>query len=117
MEEPKKRKRNPILKGQTPQIKTGCGPLYITMNEDADGLFEVFATMGKAGGCATSQTEAIGRLVTLALRYHVPTQQIVKQLQGISCHSPVGINEDKTLSCADAIAKVIRNYTKGEKIK
>jgi len=117
MEEAKKRKRLPMLKGQTYETKSGCGPLYITMNEDSDGLFEMFVTMGKAGGCATSQTEAIGRLATLALRYRVPVQQIVKQLQGISCHSPVGINEEKTLSCADAIAKVIRNYTKGEKIK
>jgi ribonucleoside-diphosphate reductase alpha chain len=47
-------------------MKTGCGPLYVTVNQDSSGLFELFTTMGKAGGCAASQSEAIGRMVSLA---------------------------------------------------
>ncbi|WP_413877291.1 vitamin B12-dependent ribonucleotide reductase, partial [Albidovulum sp.] len=55
-----KRDRPKALKGWTYQMQTGCGPLYVTVNEDKAGLFELFTTMGKAGGCASSQCEAIG---------------------------------------------------------
>ncbi|HKK00734.1 MAG TPA: vitamin B12-dependent ribonucleotide reductase, partial [Desulfuromonadales bacterium] len=61
----RKRDRPRALRGSTYQMETGCGPLYVTINEDNDGLFELFTTMGKAGGCAASQCEAIGRLVSL----------------------------------------------------
>lgn len=105
-----KRKRPKILKGWTYQIQTGCGPIYITINEDADGLFELFTTMGKAGGCAASQSEAIGRMVSLAWRSGVPANAVIGQLQGISCHSPAGFGDKKVLSCADAVAKAIQEH-------
>ncbi|MBA4397097.1 MAG: ribonucleoside-diphosphate reductase, adenosylcobalamin-dependent, partial [Syntrophus sp. (in: bacteria)] len=59
-----KRERPKVLKGWTYQMQTGCGPLYVTVNQDDTGLFELFTTMGKAGGCAASQSEAIGRMVS-----------------------------------------------------
>ncbi|GFO66126.1 vitamin B12-dependent ribonucleotide reductase [Geomonas paludis] len=105
-----KRDRPKALKGWTYQMQTGCGPLYITINEDATGLFEVFTTMGKAGGCAASQSEAIGRMVSLAWRSGVQARQVVKQLLGISCHSPSGFGDNKVLSCADAVAKAIQSH-------
>jgi ribonucleoside-diphosphate reductase alpha chain len=66
--------------------------------------------MGKAGGCAASQSEAIGRMVSLAWRSGLQARQIIKQLQGISCHSPSGFGENKVLSCADAVAKAIQSH-------
>jgi ribonucleoside-diphosphate reductase alpha chain len=48
----RKRERPRALTGSTYQMETGCGPLYITVNQDEKGLFELFTTMGKAGGCA-----------------------------------------------------------------
>jgi len=105
-----KRERPKVLKGWTYQMQTGCGPLYVTVNEDSTGLFELFTTMGKAGGCAASQNEAIGRLVSLAWRNSIQTRQVIKQLQGISCHSPSGFGENKILSCADAVAKAIQAH-------
>ncbi|MDD5086033.1 MAG: vitamin B12-dependent ribonucleotide reductase [Candidatus Omnitrophica bacterium] len=109
----RKRKRPKVLKGRSVQMETGCGPLYITINEDEEGLFELFNTIGKAGGCAASQSEAIGRLVSLAWRSGVPTESIVKQLIGISCHKPKGVGPTKISSCADAIAKAIRMCQEG----
>jgi ribonucleoside-diphosphate reductase alpha chain len=86
-------------------MQTGCGPLYVTVNEDKNGLFELFTTMGKAGGCAASQSEAIGRMVSLAWRSGVQARQVVKQLLGISCHCPSGFGENRVLSCADAVGQ------------
>ena len=98
------------LKGWTYRMQTGCGPLYVTINEDEGGLFELFTTMGKAGGCAASQSEAIGRMVSLAWRIGVQPEQVIKQLMDISCHSHSGFGANKILSCADAVAKAIRNH-------
>lgn len=105
-----KRDRPKALKGWTYQMQTGCGPLYITVNEDKAGLFELFTTMGKAGGCAASQAEALGRMVSLAWRSGVQARQVVKQLLGISCHCPAGFGDSKVLSCADAVAKAIQAH-------
>jgi ribonucleoside-diphosphate reductase alpha chain len=105
-----KRERPKVLKGWTYQMQTGCGPLYVTVNQDDTGLFELFTTMGKAGGCAASQSEAIGRMVSLAWRSGIQARQVIKQLQGISCHSPSGFGENKVLSCADAVARAIQSH-------
>ncbi|MCE5282573.1 MAG: vitamin B12-dependent ribonucleotide reductase [Deltaproteobacteria bacterium] len=112
VEEPRvvKRERPKALNGWTYQMQTGCGPLYVTINQDSTGLFELFTTMGKAGGCAASQNEAIGRMVSLSWRSGIQAKQVIKQLQGISCHSPSGFGENRILSCADAVAKAIQNH-------
>jgi ribonucleoside-diphosphate reductase alpha chain len=103
----RKRNRPRTLSGSTYQMETGCGPLYITINEDENGLFELFTTMGKAGGCAASQCEAIGRLVSLSWRSGGQARQTVKQLIGITCHKPAGFGKNRITSCADAVAKAI----------
>jgi len=105
-----KRERPKALQGWTYQMQTGCGPIYITVNEDKAGLFELFTTMGKAGGCAASQCEAIGRMVSLAWRSGVQARQVIKQLMGISCHLPSGFGDNRVLSCADAVAKAIQAH-------
>jgi len=102
------RQRPQVVKGTTWAMKTGCGNLYVTVNEDEEGRpFEVFNHMGKAGGCAASQSEAIGRLVSLALRCNIAPEEIIKQLKGISCHQHVWAQGGKISSCADAIAKAL----------
>lgn len=105
-----KRDRPRALTGATYQMQTGCGPLYVTINEDQNGLFELFTTMGKAGGCASSQCEAIGRLVSLAWRSGIQARQAVKQMIGITCHKPAGFGENRITSCSDAVAKAIQMH-------
>jgi ribonucleoside-diphosphate reductase alpha chain len=104
---PVRASRSPVLRGETREKVTGCGSLYVTVNEDDYGPREVFANMGKAGGCASASTEAIGRLVSLAFRYGVPPDKIVKQLRGIRCHVPLGFGPNQILSCPDAIGKAL----------
>ncbi len=106
-------KRRPlILSGKTIRMETGCGPLYVTINQDEEGAFEVFNTMGKAGGCAASQCEAIGRLISLAWRSGVDVDRVVKQLRGIHCQKPFGFGKHRVNSCADAIGRAIQIFLK-----
>jgi ribonucleoside-diphosphate reductase alpha chain len=111
------RKRPDVIKGTTRLMKTGCGNIYITINEDEEGhLFELFTSMGKAGGCAASQSEAIGRLVSLAFRSNIEPDEVIKQLKGIMCHSPTWHEGGRILSCSDAIANSLQRYReKGSK--
>ncbi len=104
---PVRASRSPVLRGETREKTTGCGSLYVTVNEDDFGPREVFANMGKAGGCAAASTEALGRLISLAFRYGVPPDKIVKQLRGIRCHVPLGFGPNQILSCPDAIGKAL----------
>jgi ribonucleoside-diphosphate reductase alpha chain len=105
------RKRPETIKGETRGMKTGCGNIYVTVNEDEHGqLFELFTHMGKAGGCASSQAEAIGRLVSLALRSNIEPEAVISQLKGITCHEQTWTNGGKITSCSDAIAKALEKY-------
>lgn len=105
---PTPRQRTDIVTGATYAMNTGCGKLYVTINHDDEGPFEIFANMGKAGGCVASQAEAIARLVSLAFRCRVPSDEVVRQLKGIRCHRPAWeAGGRQILSCADAVAKAI----------
>ncbi|MDH4183966.1 MAG: vitamin B12-dependent ribonucleotide reductase [Nitrospinota bacterium] len=102
------RPRPDVIYGSTQKINTGCGSIYVTINHDETGRpFELFTQIGKAGGCAASQTESIGRLVSLGLRAGLDINEIRNQLMGISCHQPAWEKGTRILSCADAIAKAI----------
>jgi len=104
------RTRPKITRGITERIRTGEGNLYVTINEDENGVCEIFSNIGKAGGNAAAQTEAISRLISLALRSHIDPVEIINQLKGISGPAPVWENGDLILSSPDAIGKALERY-------
>ncbi len=106
----KPRPRPAITSGVTERIRTGEGNLYITINEDEEGLSEVFASLGKAGGSAAAQSEAMCRLISLCLRSGLDPATIVKQLKGISGPNPVWDNGELILSAPDAIGRARERY-------
>jgi ribonucleoside-diphosphate reductase alpha chain len=111
MGKPFVRERPDTLRGITRKMMSPLGTLYVTINEDEKGRpFEVFTTLGKAGGAAMADAEAISRLISLALRSGIPLRTICHQLRGISCDRAVGFGSKKILSMPDAVALAIEEY-------
>jgi ribonucleoside-diphosphate reductase alpha chain len=113
---PTKKPRPETLSGDTPRIKTGCGHLYVVVNRDpvTSELFEVIALAGKAGGCTSCLMEGMTRVMTTALRFGTPVEEISKQILGLRCPTPApnwgANNGDSVLSCPDGIGKVLLKY-------
>jgi ribonucleoside-diphosphate reductase alpha chain len=105
------RKRPDVMRGFTQKVETGLGAMYLTVNEVDGQPFEVFATIGKSGHSITAKAEAIGRLVSLALRSGVDVRDVVSQIKGIGGEHPVFQKKGLLLSIPDAIAWVLeKNY-------
>jgi ribonucleoside-diphosphate reductase alpha chain len=106
-----KRSRPELLRGTTRRLETPLGTLYVTVTEDDRGQpFEVFMSLGKAGGALMADVEAIGRLISLALRSGVPIKEIHRQLRMISSDRVVGLGPHKVLSVPDAIGIAIERW-------
>lgn len=102
------RKRPSVLVGRTVETKVGCGPLYITLNEDDKGRpFEVFFKLGRSGSCQQSYLEALGVAMSVGLRHGADPQKFVEKFEGMRCPNPKLRDADgpSTLSCADGISK------------
>ena len=108
------RMRPSITEGKTRRMRTGDGTLYVTVNEDENGLCEVFTAIGKAGGTVAAQTEAISRLISLALRSGVDPNSIISQLKGISGPNPTWEDGQLILSTPDAIGRALETFVNGD---
>ncbi|HYL21929.1 MAG TPA: vitamin B12-dependent ribonucleotide reductase, partial [Gemmatimonadales bacterium] len=106
-----KRSRPDLLKGATRRVETPLGTMYVNITEDDKGQpFEVFISLGKAGGALMADVEAIGRLISLALRSGIPIREVYRQLRGISSDRVVGLGPNKVLSVPDAIGIAIEKW-------
>ncbi len=108
------RSRPPVTRGKTIKMQTEMGSLYVTINEDEYGLFEVFVHLGKSGSSSMAFTEAIGRLISLALRSGISPKEVIKQLKSIKSSTPVRQEDGEIVfSVPDAIAKALEKYLRG----
>lgn len=106
-----KRSRPDKLRGTTHRLETPLGTMFVNITEDDKGQpFEVFITLGKAGGSAMADAEAMGRLISLALRSGIPIMEVHKQLRGISSDRAVGLGPHKVLSVPDAIGIALEQW-------
>ena len=106
-----KKPRPRVLGGITVKVPTACGNMYVQMNWKDGKLFEVFATLGHSGGCASSQSEALTRSITLGMRCGVPYDEYVKQLREIRCPNPLPFPKKfAVFSCPDALGKVLAEF-------
>lgn len=100
-------KRPKAIAGVTTRYALGCGNLYVTVNSKDGQAFEVFATLGKAGGCPQAMLEAICRMVSVVLRAGVDAQVIVKHLRGVQCPQSAWEDGEQLLSCPDCIGRAL----------
>lgn len=106
-----KRSRPELLKGAVRRVETPLGTMYVTITEDEKGQpFEVFMSLGKAGGALMADVEAMGRLISLALRSGIPIKEIHRQLRGISSDRVIGLGANKVMSVPDAVGIAIERY-------
>ncbi|MGC8773257.1 MAG: hypothetical protein ACP5RJ_07370 [Conexivisphaera sp.] len=105
------RGRDFALHGATYRFATEAGNLYVTVNRNGDGRpFEAFITIGKSGSTLESLAEALGRLVSLALRSGIPPEEVARQLRGIksvSTRQPPGTPVQAVDSIPDAVARAL----------
>ena len=105
------RSRPELLTGSTRRIETPLGTMYVTITEDDKHQpFEVFMSLGKAGGALMADVEAIGRLISLALRSGIPIGAIHRQLRGISSDRMTGLGPNKVMSVPDAIGIALERW-------
>ena len=106
-----KRSRPEGMRGTTYRKDTPLGTMFVNITEDEKGQpFEVFLNLGKAGGSAMADAEAIGRLISLALRSGISLQEIHRQLRGISSDRAVGLGPNKVLSLPDAVGIALEQW-------
>lgn len=108
-------KRPPSTPSTTTKVRLQCGNLYVTVSRHRGKMFEVFAHLGKTGGCSASQMSALTTTITMGIRYGVDPGVYIEKLKGSQC--PVLSIDDKItyLSCPDTIAQVMEKEL--EKIK
>ena len=98
------------LSGVTKKIQTGHGPLYVSMNDDEFGPRECFVILGKPGGTASAFSDALGRMISLAMTHGAVPAEIINQLRGIQDGHPAGFGPNAVLSVPDGVAKAMGEH-------
>ena len=96
------------LHGTTYDLRTGCGTVFVTINDDEFGPVEVFVNMNPSGGCADAQTASTGVSLSLGLHANVDPMKYVKHLKSIRC--PENNPLTGSMSCPEAVATAVLTH-------
>lgn len=105
-------KRPISVPGMTARVRLQCGNLYVTITRHEGKMFEVFASLGRTGGCAASQMSALTIAITMGIRHGVPPEVYIEKLKEICCPIVSWDDSVKYTSCPDAIAQVMEDELK-----
>ncbi|MBI2590064.1 adenosylcobalamin-dependent ribonucleoside-diphosphate reductase [Candidatus Berkelbacteria bacterium] len=112
------RKRPDVMRGTTYKMPTAYGSMFVTINDDEKSQpYEIFTALGKTGGFFAAKTEAISRLISLALRSGIRAEVVIDQIKGIRGPSPIWSENGMVLSLPDAIAQVMIRHIHREQGK
>ena len=116
---PEVKPRPLVVSGSTYKVQTPVGKAFITVNSNGNGQpFEMFINVGKAGTDVAAMAEALGRMVSLNLRFNAHlssverVNEIVNQFVGIGGSRSVGFGKERVRSLPDAIAKVLMTHVR-----
>lgn len=102
------------LGGITASKRTALGKMYLTLNMHEGHPFELFAQIGKAGSDVAAFTEAVARLVSLALRSGINPDVVAKELLDIGGSKSVGFGNERVRSVPDGIGQFIMQELQGD---
>ena len=109
-----KQARPKVLSSQTVEVPAPCGRVYVTVTFKEDQPFEVFARLGKSGGCGSAVVNAVCTTMSIGLRSGVDIKDLMRGIECISCHRPPTLDHGEPIaSCVDAIAKAIKSILPG----
>lgn len=104
-----------FMKGVTTKSDSPYGSIYVTANFDDDGnMFETFISSGKSGSVSKSITEALSRVISLALRSGVDIEDLINTISNISgsevwVYNLLDGEEVVVKSIPDAVAKMLKD--------
>lgn len=95
---------------------TGCGTLYVIITEVDGEIKDIFCNLGKGGSCQLAWTQAVARIISKAVfDYHMPVEEVIKQLRGIECPKQLPFPKPAVKSCVDALAQVLQKHLEAKK--
>jgi ribonucleoside-diphosphate reductase alpha chain len=109
------------LLGNVYKVETGNGRMYVTIGEYHGKPVEVFIQIGKSGQIMNTFSEALGRIISLALQNGVPVDEVTEKLSGINSDKSVWFRFDEAdkkpsqiLSAPDGLAQLLNRYYSGK---
>ncbi len=105
-----------VIFGKTIKERTPWGNIYVTLNFDGGEPFETFITVGKSGSELKAMTEALSRIISIALRSGCRLKDLTDTLKGLSGKEVwmFDHDEDRVIrSIPDAIAILLEELSGG----
>jgi ribonucleoside-diphosphate reductase alpha chain len=107
----RKWERPKVLKGDIFKTKTGSGTLYTSVGLDESGFpVEIFINISKHGSDVSAFSEALGRVISIALQNGIPVENIAETIIGITGDSSAWDSGKLIKSIPDAVGRILKDF-------